>query len=101
MNFAGQRVLVTGAGKGIGRATAKMLADHGAAVVALTRTAADLEILNAEIDCETITCDLADPIATRKIARALQPLDLLVNNAGTAQLDSFLQHAGVQGLQGI
>jgi NAD(P)-dependent dehydrogenase (short-subunit alcohol dehydrogenase family) len=90
MNFAGQRVLVTGAGKGIGRITAKMLADRGAAVIALTRSAADLESLKAEIHCQTVVCDLADPIATRSVARELQPLDLLVNNAGTTQLDSFL-----------
>jgi len=90
MEFAGKRVLVTGAGKGIGRVTAKMLAEEGAEVVALSRTAEDLERLKAEIDCATITCDLADPAATRRAALAVQPLDLLVNNAGTTRLDPFL-----------
>ena len=93
MDFAGRRALVTGAGKGIGRVTAKMLAEHGAQVVALTRTSADLDTLKAEISCETIACDLADPVATRQAARALQPIDLLVNNAGTTQLDPFLDTA--------
>jgi NAD(P)-dependent dehydrogenase (short-subunit alcohol dehydrogenase family) len=90
MEFAGKRVLVTGAGKGIGRVTAKMLADEGAEVVALSRTAEDLEHLKAEIGCATVTCDLADPAATRRAAIAVQPLDLLVNNAGTTRLDPFL-----------
>ena len=90
MKFAGKRVLVTGAGKGIGRVTAKMLAEEGAEVVALSRTAEDLEQLEAEIGCATITCDLADPAATRRAALAVQPLDLLVNNAGTTRLDPFL-----------
>jgi L-xylulose reductase len=93
MDFSGRRALVTGAGKGIGRVTATMLAEHGAKVVALTRTGADLESLKAEIGCETITCDLADPVATREAGRAVQPIDLLVNNAGTTQLDMFLDTA--------
>ncbi len=88
--FSGKRVLVTGAGKGIGRVTAKLLAEEGASVVALTRSAADLESLKSEIDCEIIHCDLADPVATRAAAVGAQPIDLLVNNAGTTQLDPFL-----------
>ena len=90
MEFLGKRVLVTGAGKGIGRVTAKLLAKAGAQVIALSRSAEDLESLASEIGCETLVCDLADPTATRDAARAVQPLDLLVNNAGTTQLDPFL-----------
>jgi L-xylulose reductase len=90
MEFAGRRVLVTGAGKGIGRVTAKMLADEGAEVIALSRSPEDLEALKAEIGCETIACDLADPAATRRAAQSVQPLDLLVNNAGTTRLEPFL-----------
>jgi NAD(P)-dependent dehydrogenase (short-subunit alcohol dehydrogenase family) len=90
MDLHGKRVLVTGAGKGIGRITAKLLAEAGCRVVALSRTKADLDSLGAEIDCETIECDLADAGATREAAVAAQPIDLLVNNAGTTQLDPFL-----------
>ncbi len=90
MDFSGKRVVVTGAGKGIGRATALMLARRGAEVVALTRSGADLETLRAEIGCETIVVDLADPQATRAAARAALPADLLVNCAGTTELESFL-----------
>lgn len=91
MGFEGRRTLVTGAGKGIGRAIAKHLAARGAIVVALTRSPEDLESLEAEIECETLVCDLSDLAATRKVAEAVQPIDFLVNNAGTTALTPFLE----------
>jgi L-xylulose reductase len=90
MRFDGKRVMVTGAGKGIGNATVRMLAARGAAVVALSRSAADLAALAADTGCATIAVDLADAAATREAARRAQPIDLLVNNAGTTTLQSFL-----------
>ena len=90
MEFSGRRVLVTGAGKGIGRATVTRLRQEDADVVALTRSESDLAGLR-EAGCETILCDLADAGATREAVRAAQPIDLLVNNAGTTKLDSFLE----------
>ncbi|CAI8054189.1 L-xylulose reductase [Geodia barretti] len=47
--FAGKRALVTGAGKGIGRATVKALVECGAEVIALSRTEADLHSLKQEV----------------------------------------------------
>ena len=90
MEFQGQRVLVTGAGKGIGRALVAKLVAEGAEVVALSRTASDLDEIRSEFGCHTITCDLADSTATRSAAIAALPVDLLVNNAGTTKLDPFL-----------
>jgi L-xylulose reductase len=90
MDFSGKRVIVTGAGKGIGRATALMLARRGATVITVTRSATDLETLAGEIACETIAVDLADADATREAARKALPADLLVNCAGTTELESFL-----------
>ena len=58
--FHGRIILVTGAGKGIGRATAELLASHGASILALSRTTSDLASLKAEIGCETIAADLVD-----------------------------------------
>lgn len=90
MEFEGKSVLVTGAGKGIGRATAVMLAKRGAKVVALTRSQADLDSLADEIGSRGIAVDLADADATRRAALEALPVDFLVNCAGTTALDSFL-----------
>jgi NAD(P)-dependent dehydrogenase (short-subunit alcohol dehydrogenase family) len=91
VSLEGKSVLVTGAGKGIGRATAVMLAGHGAKVVAMSRTERDLDALAAEIGCETIVVDLADAEATREATRRAIPFDLLVNNAGATILEPFLE----------
>jgi len=90
MSFAGKTVLVTGAGKGIGRATVVDLIARGARVIALSRSPADLEALEAERDCQTIAVDLADAGATRAAVRAALPFDYLVNCAGIAALHSVL-----------
>ena len=90
MDWNGCRVLVTGAGKGIGRATAVMLAKRGAKVVALSRSADDLASLAAEIACETICADLAGIGAIEAAVRLALPVDLLVNCAGTTVLQSFV-----------
>jgi NAD(P)-dependent dehydrogenase (short-subunit alcohol dehydrogenase family) len=91
MEFQRQRVLVTGAGKGIGRAVVAKLVADGAEVTALSRTASDLEDIKSEFGCRTITCDLADTNAARAAAIASLPVDFLVNNAGTTKLDPFLE----------
>jgi L-xylulose reductase len=86
----GKRVLVTGAGKGIGRATAVLLAQRGAQVVALSRDPADLASLAAEIGCETLAVDVEDTAPTREAVRRVLPIDALVNNAGVALLAPFV-----------
>jgi len=88
--FAGKSVLVTGAGKGIGRAIALVAARQGAEVVAVSRTSEDLESLSAEIGCRCVTADLADADAARAAARAALPAHYLVNCAGFTTLESVL-----------
>lgn len=81
----GKRALVTGAGKGIGREIAMLLARCGAEVIALSRTQSDLDTLAGEIACKTITADLADAAAATNAAEAALrdgPIHCLVNNAG-------------------
>lgn len=90
MDFSGKSVLVTGAGKGIGRTVAQMLASRGAQVVALSRSEADLRSLEAEIGSRSIAVDLADAVATRAAAAAAMPVDYLVNCAGTTTLEAFV-----------
>jgi NAD(P)-dependent dehydrogenase (short-subunit alcohol dehydrogenase family) len=91
IDLYGQIAAVTGGGRGIGRVTAQTLAAAGATVAVLSRSPSELEesvtlieraggrarafpldVLNAAAVAETLA----------EIARALGPLDLLVNNAG-------------------
>ena len=90
MTFAGKRIVVTGAGKGIGRAVSVMLAGRGAHVIALTRSQQDLDQLVDEIGCTAIAVDLSDAGAAHAAAELAMPADFMVNCAGTTSLDSFL-----------
>ncbi len=90
MTFDGKTVLITGAGKGIGRETARMLASRGAHIVALSRTQADLESLEDEIGSTSIVADLEDAEAARAAAKTALPADYLVNCAGINILQPFL-----------
>jgi 3-oxoacyl-[acyl-carrier protein] reductase len=93
-SVAGQVAVVTGAASGMGRATAHLLADEGAAVAVLDRTAAGAGAVVEEIEqiggrAVALAVDLADGPATDAAidaARgALGPVDLLVNNAGVSR----------------
>ncbi|KAF0294326.1 L-xylulose reductase [Amphibalanus amphitrite] len=91
ISLSGKRVLITGAGRGIGRALAIRAAACGGHVIALSRTQEHLDTLKTECpSVETVACDLSDWEATRKAVEALGPVDCLVNNAGTNTLNKFL-----------
>jgi len=93
-DFSGRRVLVTGAGKGIGREIAVVLAGMGARVVATSRTEGDLASLKGEIGCEILVADLADAGAAKGMAEAAEAgggIDLLVNNAGISVPQGFFE----------
>lgn len=88
--------LVTGAGKGIGRATAECFAGEGATVVGVARTAGDLESLaDAPADMSgrvvPVAGDLTDDGFVQelfgRVESELGQLDILVNNAGLAPFD--------------
>lgn len=86
MPFTDRSVIITGAGKGIGRATAILLAERGARVTAISRTQSDLDSL----DARTIVADLSDPAAARDAMAQAGTCDFLVNCAGTNVLEGLL-----------
>ncbi|MFD5912558.1 SDR family oxidoreductase [Streptomyces massasporeus] len=97
--FGGQLVLVTGAGSGIGRATALAFAEAGARVVAVdrnaeaaARTAESSRLLGAP-DAWAETADVSDEQAMEKLAEKVTTeygvVDVLVNNAGIGLSGSF------------
>lgn len=90
-NFVGKRVLVTGAGKGIGRNVAIDLAKAGAVVIALSRTQEDLDSLKQEYPTiQTVSCDVSDWKTTRKLVTSVMPIHLLVNNAAILLENHFM-----------
>lgn len=83
--------LVTGAGRGIGRASALALATSGARVALVARSDAELaqvvaKIGNLKRSCLSIVADLSDRNAPRQVVEHVQatwgPIEILVNNAG-------------------
>lgn len=89
-DFNNKTVIVTGAGKGIGRSVALMLASRGASIIAVSRTREDLLSLEEEIDARIITADLGNLDEIRQVAKQAVPADYLVNCAGTTALDKFI-----------
>jgi len=88
MEFSGTSVIITGAGKGIGRACARLMAQRGAEVIALSRTASDLASLREEIGGRSVQVDLADPAAARRAMAQAGTADFLINSAGINVLQS-------------
>ncbi|WP_019997602.1 SDR family oxidoreductase [Aureimonas ureilytica] len=102
MQFSGKSVIITGAGKGIGRASAELLAARGAEIVALGRTQQDLDTLRDAIGARTIRVDLTDAAATRAAIQEAGPCDHLINSAGINVLESVLDmtEAGLDAVLG-
>jgi len=92
----GRRVLVTGAGRGIGRATALALAAAGAELVLVSRTPSELDEVAREIIsgggwARALALDVTHSDAVRDAFAGLDRLDILVNNAGVNRPQPFLE----------
>ena len=97
-DLTGKVALITGASRGIGRATALRFAQAGAAVALAARDTAALDRAVAEIQASggvalACPCDVADEDSVialfRRVAGALGPVDILVNSAGAVAQARF------------
>jgi NAD(P)-dependent dehydrogenase (short-subunit alcohol dehydrogenase family) len=88
LQLGGKRALITGGSKGIGRATAEVLADEGCDVTLVARDAALLEQAAAairarrQVNVRVIPADLSSDEIVRRVAAEAGEIDILVNNAG-------------------
>lgn len=101
MELKHKTAIITGAGKGIGKATAKLLASEGVHLGLLARTSGDLEQLQSELSGKygvnvfTATADVANATDVRaavsSLASSLGHVDILINNAGTASFGKLAE----------
>ena len=90
----GRRALVTGGTRGIGLGAAVALAEAGAAVTIVARTAADVdavvkEMVAAGLEAEGVALDITNVEAVQAFVAAKAPFQVLVNSAGGARHSDF------------
>jgi len=86
-NLREKTAVVTGAGKGLGRACAIALAEAGANLVIISRTKKDLNDVSKKIKkfgsrCKSYVCDITNHNEIKKIINKQSKIDILINNAG-------------------
>lgn len=103
VDYSGTKVIITGAGKGIGKACALYMAERGAKVVGLARTKADLDALERDCGAAGISADLSNNTAARNAMKEAGTADFLINCAGTNVLQSVLDmtEEGYERVMGI
>jgi len=98
-NFKGKTAIIFGASRGIGRATADVLADYGAHVILCARSETDihdaaLEIMRQGGNAEALTCDVTDFATVQSVIDQTVlnqgQIDIVVNCAGVIEPLSFL-----------
>ena len=87
-NLKNKIALVTGAGKGLGKACAIALAEAGSNLVIISRTKKDLDQVSKiarkfKVKCKSYVCDITNYNEIKKIINSQPKIDVLINNAGT------------------
>ena len=93
-NLKNKTAVVTGAGKGLGRACAIALAEAGANLIIISRTKKDLDAVSKvikkfESKCKSYVCDLTNYYKIKNIINEQKKIDILINNAGNNIPDHF------------
>ena len=88
INLKNKVAMVTGAGKGIGKACAIALAEAGANLIIISRTKKDLDNVSKIIrkfksKCKSFVCDVINYNQIKNLINKQKKIDILVNNAGT------------------
>ena len=86
-NLKNKTAVVTGAGKGLGRACAIALAEAGANLIIISRTKKDLDevskkVKKLKVKCKSYVCDITKYNEIKDIINKQSKIDILVNNAG-------------------
>jgi len=86
-NLKKKIALVSGAGKGLGRACAIALAEAGSNLIIISRTKKDLDevskrVKKYKVKCKSYVCDITNYNQIKSIVNKQPRIDILVNNAG-------------------